>query len=68
MKRIYLALLVLGSASFLFSVAMLIFASINHDFDLPFTTVKFLMVAGIVLVPLGVPGLAKTKQQRGFEK
>jgi hypothetical protein len=46
---------------------MLIFASMNHEFDLPLNVVRFSMVAGIVLIMLGIPGLAKTKQRRGFE-
>jgi hypothetical protein len=67
MKRIYLVSLVLGTALFLFAIAMLIFASIDLKFDLPFKTVRFSMVAGIVLALISVPGLAKTKEQRGFE-
>jgi hypothetical protein len=67
MRTVLLISFGVGAGLFLFAVGSLFYAGFDHQFDLPFRTVRFAMCAGIVLLMLGSIGLVRRKDHRGFE-
>jgi len=72
MKRLPFILTVGGLASFATAMSLIGAATVRHDFDLPFRLVQFTMVAGIVLLMIGIAGWAtandaERRRRGGFE-